>query len=105
MEGTNEQAYNIFEGDPLLGWRLKPNLDQVWWNFTTISTNHLHMRYMSLPKGPSKNRLRILCLGDSVTFGFQVPLSWPKTPYNYDYSALPSFIRTQNPGIVPGETG
>ena len=29
----------IFEGDPLLLWRLKPNLDHVVWDFTVLSTN------------------------------------------------------------------
>src|SRR5882762_6029770 len=34
----------IFEGDPLLLWRLKPNLDHVIWDFTVLSTNAQHLR-------------------------------------------------------------
>src|SRR6266850_2950987 len=34
----------IFEGDPLLLWRLKPNLDHVIWDFTVVSTNSEHLR-------------------------------------------------------------
>src|SRR6266851_1902444 len=47
----------IFEGDPLLLWRLKPNLDHVVWDFTVVSTNSNHLRsvdpFQSLkPKQP-----------------------------------------------------
>ena len=34
----------IFEGDPLLLWRLKPNLDKIVWDFTVLSTNSDHLR-------------------------------------------------------------
>ena len=34
----------IFEGDPLLLWRLKPNLDRAVWDFTVLSTNSQHLR-------------------------------------------------------------
>src|SRR5882762_2825419 len=70
----------IFEGDPLLLWRLKPNLDHFVWDFTVLSTNSDHLRSLvstsSLqPKQPGT--IRIVCLGDSVTFGFRVPVVWP----------------------------
>jgi lysophospholipase L1-like esterase len=89
---ANEKQSGIFEGDPLLLWRLKPNLDQVVWDFTVLSTNSDHLRAEhssdSLqPKQPGA--IRIVCLGDSVTFGFRVPAVWPNKPTEYDREWLP----------------
>jgi lysophospholipase L1-like esterase len=89
---ANEKQSGIFEGDPLLLWRLKPNLDQVVWDFTVVSTNSDHLRAEhssdSLqPKQPGA--IRIVCLGDSVTFGFRVPEVWPDRPTEYDREWLP----------------
>src|SRR6267378_990241 len=57
----------IFEGDPLLLWRLKPNLEHVVWDFTIVSTNSEHLRsvdpFQSL-KPKQAGTIRILCLGD-----------------------------------------
>ena len=41
---ADEKQSTIFEGDPLLLWRLKPNLDHVVWDFTVLSTNSEHLR-------------------------------------------------------------
>src|SRR6185503_17732179 len=38
MQVAGQQS-TIFEGDPLLLWRLKPNLDHAYWDFTVVSTN------------------------------------------------------------------
>jgi lysophospholipase L1-like esterase len=111
----------IFEGDPLLLWRLKPNLDHVVWDFTVLSTNSDHLRdtdpHRQLkPKQPGT--LRIVCLGDSVTFGYRVPAVWPQSPTDYDPEWLPypmlleKHLRAANPGraievitmAVPGYT-
>lgn len=111
----------IFEGDPLLLWRLKPNLDHVYWDFTVISTNAEHLRSENPlkplePKQPGT--IRIVCLGDSVTFGFRVPTVWPEKPTEYDPNWLPypmlleKELRAVNPGrnievvtmAVPGYT-
>ena len=82
----------IFEGDPLLLWRLKPNLDHAVWDFTVLSTNAQHLRseqssHQIHAKQPGA--LRIVCLGDSVTFGFRVPVVWPDKPTEYDPEWLP----------------
>jgi len=82
----------IFEGDPLLLWRLKPNLDHAVWDFTVLSTNSAHLRSQNssdtlTPKQPGA--IRIVCLGDSVTFGFRVPVVWPDKPTEYDPEWLP----------------
>jgi lysophospholipase L1-like esterase len=111
----------IFEGDPLLLWRLKPNLDHVVWDFTVVSTNSQHLRSLDphqqlKPKQPGT--IRIVCLGDSVTFGYRVPTVWPEKPTEYDPEWLPypmlleKHLREANPGrsievitmAVPGYT-
>ena len=111
----------IFEGDPLLLWRLKPNLDHAVWDFTVLSTNADHLRsehpHESLPpKQPGV--VRIVCLGDSVTFGYRVPVVWPDKPTEYDPEWLPfpmlleKQLRAANPNrqfdvitmAVPGYT-
>lgn len=111
----------IFEGDPLLLWRLKPNLNQAVWDFTVLSTNAQHLRSEDPSKvfGPkAPGTIRIVCLGDSVTFGFRVPVVWPDKPTEYDRGWLPypmlieKQLRAANPGrnievitmAVPGYT-
>src|SRR5262249_40329123 len=44
MQVANEQHSTIFEGDPLLLWRLRPNLNHTVWDFTVLSTNAQHYR-------------------------------------------------------------
>ena len=89
---ANEKQSGIFEGDPLLLWRLKPNLDRAVWDFTVVSTNARHMRseHVGETVGTKQpNTIRIVCLGDSVTFGFRVPVVWPDKPTEYDPEWLP----------------
>src|SRR5882724_4532389 len=89
---ADEKHSGIFEGDPLLLWRLKPNLDHVVWDFTVLSTNSDHLRSEQSSRS-LKARLpgtfRIVCLGDSVTFGYRVPAVWPEKPNEYDREWLP----------------
>jgi len=118
---ADAKQLTIFEGDPLLLWRLKPNLDHVVWDFTVVSTNSEHLRSVDpdqslKPKQPGT--IRIVCLGDSVTFGYRVPAVWPDKPTEYDREWLPypmlleKHLRTANPGrnievitmAVPGYT-
>ena len=86
---ANEQQSTIFEGDPLLLWRLRPNLDHAVWDFTVLSTNAQHYRsnYPVGTKAPGTTR--IVCLGDSVTFGYRVPVVQPDRPDDYDRDWLP----------------
>lgn len=118
MQVANPQQSAIFEGDPLLLWRLKPNLHGVYWDFTTVSTNAQNFRadYPIGAKPPGT--FRIVCLGDSVTFGYRVPPVWPERPndYNPEWQPYPVLLekelRKANPnrGIevfpmaVPGYT-
>lgn len=113
-----DQPVRAFQGDPLLLWALRPNLDHVIWNLTLVSTNGQGVRY---PRdvGPKRAGVfRILCLGDSVTFGFRVPRVLPRSPGDYDPTWLPypalleNALRAANPGreievvplAVPGYT-
>ncbi len=89
---ADEKQSGIFEGDPLLLWRLKPNLDKAVWDYTVLSTNSEHLRSEHpgerlAPKQPGA--IRIVCLGDSVTFGFRVPVVWPDKPTEFDPEWLP----------------
>jgi lysophospholipase L1-like esterase len=108
----------IFEGDPLLLWRLKPNLDHAYWDFTDVSTNAQSFR-ADYPIGPKPaGTFRIVCLGDSVTFGYRVPPVWPERPrdYNPEWQPYPMLLqkelRNANPNrsievfpmAVPGYT-
>ncbi len=118
---ADEKQSTIFEGDPLLLWRLKPNLDHVVWDFTVLSTNSEHLRaeqaYQHL-SAKQPGTIRIVCLGDSVTFGYRVPVVWPDKPSEYDPEWLPfpmlleKQLRAANPArsvevitmAVPGYT-
>jgi lysophospholipase L1-like esterase len=80
---------SMFEGDPLLFWRIKPNLKDVIWDFTLFSSNGQGLRY-GHEVGPKKpGAFRIACFGDSVTFGYRVPTVWPERPDYYDRNAHP----------------
>lgn len=115
---ANEKQSGIFEGDPLLLWRLKPNLSNAVWDFTVLSTNAEHFRASRPIVAKEPSVFRILCIGDSVTFGYRVPVVWPNKPDEYDRNWLPypmlleNELRSANPGkrieaivmAVPGYT-
>jgi lysophospholipase L1-like esterase len=118
MQVASPQQSTIFEGDPLLLWRLKPNLDHVYWDFTNVSTNAQSFR-ADYPIGRKPaGTFRIVCLGDSVTFGYRVPPVWPEKPkdYNPEWQPYPMLLekelRNANPDrrievfpmAVPGYT-
>ncbi|HSE16941.1 MAG TPA: SGNH/GDSL hydrolase family protein [Pyrinomonadaceae bacterium] len=118
MQVASPQQATIFEGDPLLLWRLKPNLDHAYWDFTVVSTNAQSFR-ADYPIGRKPaGTFRIVCVGDSVTFGYRVPPVWPERPrdFNPEWQPYPMLLekelRQANPnrGIevfpmaVPGYT-
>ena len=80
---------NVFEGDPLLFWRLAPDLPGIVWDFTPVATNSQGLRYPHPVGRKGPDVFRIACFGDSVTFGYRVPTVWPERPKDYDPSALP----------------
>lgn len=97
MQVASPQQSTIFEGDPLLLWRLKPNLDHVYWDFTTVSTNAQHFRADYPIWRKPAGTFRIVCLGDSVTFGYRVPPVWPEKPrdYNPEWQPYPMLLETE----------
>jgi lysophospholipase L1-like esterase len=103
----DREQVGIFEGDPRLGWRLKPNLEQVMWDFTLVSTNAQGLRHPRPLGRKPRGARRIVCLGDSVTFGFRVPVVFPEHPLAYSRDALPypmlleRALRAANPGRDP----
>lgn len=118
MQVASPEQSTIFEGDPLLLWRLRPNLNYAYWDFTVVSTNAQSFR-ADYPIGPKPaGTLRIVCLGDSVTFGYRVPPVWPNKPNDYNPEWLPfpmlleKELRNANPNrrievfpmAVPGYT-
>ncbi|MEK6282097.1 MAG: SGNH/GDSL hydrolase family protein [Acidobacteriota bacterium] len=94
---ANPQQSTIFEGDPLLLWRLKPNLDQAYWDFTTVSTNAQHLRQPRPLQPKAPGTFRIVSLGDSVTFGYRVPPVWPEKPkdFNPEWVPYPMLLEKQ----------
>jgi lysophospholipase L1-like esterase len=114
----DRERVSIFEGDPLLFWRLKPNLSNVIWDFTVVSTNAEGLRHDGDIKRKEPGTLRVVCLGDSVTFGYRVPVVWADRPNNYNRDWLPypqlleKALRAANPDkkievialAVPGYT-
>ena len=79
----------VFDGDPLLGWRFKSNLKNIYWDFTTFSTNRQGLRHPGPVGSKSDKGFRVVCLGDSVTFGFRVPVAFPKAPMRFNPNHKP----------------
>ena len=96
----------IFEADPLLFWRLRPNLDRVVWDLTLVSTNPQGVRYPQPIGAKAAGAFRIVCLGDSVTFGYRVPRVLPRSPEDYDPSWLPypALVEARLRAVFPGRT-
>lgn len=89
MQIADAKQSTIFEGDPLLLWRLKPNLRNEIWDFTVVSTNAQGFRANYPTDAKPLGTFRIICLGDSVTFGYRVPPVWPDKPTEFDPTWLP----------------
>ncbi|MDP8205451.1 MAG: SGNH/GDSL hydrolase family protein [Candidatus Electryonea clarkiae] len=62
---------SVFQGDTALGWKLKPDVEGFW-NGTKIETNKTGFRGSEIPYERSKDKLRLLFLGDSVPFGYRM---------------------------------
>ncbi|GAB4321862.1 MAG: hypothetical protein Kow0059_16720 [Candidatus Sumerlaeia bacterium] len=78
-EQVTGRDVSVFQSDPLLFWRLRPNVRGENWDYTTVSTNSLGLRYgeirpkAALARETGRPVFRILCVGDSVTFGYRTP--------------------------------
>ena len=97
MQVADPKQSAIFEGDPLLLWHLKPNLHEAYWDFTVVTTNAQSFR-ADYPIGTKPaGTFRIVCLGDSVTFGYRVPPVWPDKPkdYNPEWQPYPMLLEKE----------
>ena len=69
----NDDAAPTFIGDPDLGWKLKPGLKLNHWIGIPITSTHDGFRADREFPRPKRGR-RVLCLGDSATFGHGIPM-------------------------------
>jgi lysophospholipase L1-like esterase len=94
----------LFIADPLLFWRVRPHLKEVYWDFTLVSTNAQGLRHDGDIGRKAPGSFRIVSLGDSVTFGFRVPMVFPEHPHDFDRTLFPypeiveKKLRRANPG-------
>jgi lysophospholipase L1-like esterase len=107
---VDRQHVGIFEADPLLFWRLVPGLRNVFWDGTVVTTNAEGLRYARPVGAKPAGTVRVVCLGDSVTFGFRVPRVFANRPeVNPEWLPYPALLeralRAANPGraieVVP----
>jgi lysophospholipase L1-like esterase len=102
-DGTPADQQPLFEGDPVRFWRLRPNVDRAIWDFTVVSTNAQGLRHDRPIEDKPAGRFRIVCVGDSVTFGYRIPLVFPDNPDVYDRNDAPypgrleRMLRAQHP--------
>ena len=101
---TDARQVGIFEGDPLLLWRLKPGLRHVVWEHTPVTTSTQGLRYERALEARAPGSLRILCAGDSVTFGFGVPQVFLRQgeEYHPDWLPYPARLEKALRGANPG---
>ncbi len=82
-EARHAAIANEFRPHPVLFWTLRPHLDTVraiggrrFW----VRTNSLGLRDEEIPSRRPVNQYRILCLGDSITYGHGV-----ERAHTYEY--------------------
>jgi lysophospholipase L1-like esterase len=98
-----EATSGMFEFDPLLCWRLKANLRGIWWDFTPVTTNAQHLRMDR--DVTAKKGVRILVLGDSVTFGYRVPVAMDRqqpAKFNVVQKPYPALLEAELRAKFPG---
>jgi lysophospholipase L1-like esterase len=99
---TDRRQVRIFEGDPLLFWKLRPGLRDVVWDGTLVSTNARGVRHPRPLDAKPRGCFRIVCLGDSVTFGYRVPRVYERRESGLGEQPYPRLLedrlRQANPG-------
>jgi lysophospholipase L1-like esterase len=71
---------SIFERDEALGWKLRPGAEDNWGG-VFVRINGKGLRGPELDYDKSEGALRVLCLGDSVTFGYRIEDPLKTYPY------------------------
>ena len=79
IDTQGENTSGLFEFDAMLTWRIRPGLRDVWWDFTSVTTNSRGLRMNREISAKAAGTVRIVMLGDSVTFGYRVPLAMERT--------------------------
>lgn len=74
LEFPNQLQATMFDAE--LDWRLAPNLKNLPWCGTPVTTNADGIRMDRPLARKPPGTVRIVCLGDSVTFGYGVPFYW-----------------------------
>ena len=100
----NKGAQNlttIYMKDESLGWRLRPGAEDVWGG-VRVRINDKGLRGPEVDYAESKDTLRILYLGDSVTFGYRLDTPEQAFPYRVEAileARLGIEIETINAGV------
>jgi len=79
-EVTGVRKTSIFIPDDELGWRLRPNADDFW-SGARIRVNAKGLRGPEIAYSRTPGIGRVLYLGDSVPFGYQLPRYDQSYPY------------------------
>ena len=91
LEFPNQLKATQFDAE--LDWRLVPDLKDLPWCGTPVTTNSDGIR-MDRPLSPkTPGTVRIVCLGDSVTFGYGVPFFW-EGKWNANEKAYPQVMES-----------
>jgi lysophospholipase L1-like esterase len=88
-DATPTDQQPLFTGDAVLFWKLRPGVENAIWDFTVVSTNAQGVRHPRDLGPKPQGRFRIVCVGDSVTFGYRIPLVFPDAPDQYDRNDAP----------------
>jgi lysophospholipase L1-like esterase len=80
IKHSSKTAPTVFVRDRQLGWRLRPNSNDIWLG-VRVKINGKGLRGPELDYKKPAGVTRILYLGDSVTFGFKLPGYRQTFPY------------------------
>ena len=95
------EATTIFMRDEALGWRLRPNARGTWGG-VPVAINGKGLRGPEIDYARTRDALRILYLGDSVTFGFMLADYAASFPYQVETlleAELAREVETINAGV------
>lgn len=79
-EVTGIRKTSLFIEDSELGWRLRPNADDFW-SGARVQVNAKGLRGPEIPYARTPGSARVLYLGDSVPFGYQLAHHDQSYPY------------------------
>jgi lysophospholipase L1-like esterase len=92
---------NLFVDDPEIGWRLRPGVEAEWGD-VRVKINASGLRGPLVPYARDESSLRILYLGDSVTFGYRLPKHEQSFPFQAEPLLEKRFgvnVETINAGV------